>query len=82
MNNFNRLPTYILILIPTLFAPLSSLAQSPFDGTWRTIETQTKPSSKPYIFSLNKGMFDCSTCSPKIHLKADGTDQPRHWPIL
>jgi hypothetical protein len=59
-----------------LLAPASLLAQSPFDGTWRTNMDQVKISPKPIVFSLDKGMYDCSSCSPKIHVKADGQDQP------
>jgi hypothetical protein len=70
MNQFNRLVTYPLFLLPAL------LAQSPFDGTWRTNDDQTKLSPKPFLFSLNKGMYDCSSCTPKLHVKADGQDQP------
>jgi hypothetical protein len=36
---------------------------------------QAKLSTKPYVFSLDKGIYDCSSCNPKIHVKADGQDQ-------
>src|ERR1035438_3476569 len=71
-----RFVAYALFLMPVLWAPASSLAQSPFDGTWRSNMDQYKPSPKPYVFSVNKGMYDCSSCSPKIDVKADGQDQP------
>ena len=52
-------------------------AQSPFDGTWKTNMTASKLSQKPYEFSVNNGMYDCESCSPKIkNLKADGQGQP------
>jgi GH15 family glucan-1,4-alpha-glucosidase len=50
-------------------------AQSPFDGTWRENLDQTKFSPKPIVFSVNNGMYDCSSCAPQIHVKADGQDQ-------
>ncbi len=70
MNKLNLLLTYPLFLMPAL------LAQSPFDGTWRINNDQTKLSPKPVVFSVNQGMYDCSSCNPKIHIKADGSDQP------
>ena len=35
MHKIERLVAYALFLMPVLWAPTSSLAQSPFDGTWR-----------------------------------------------
>jgi hypothetical protein len=75
MNKIERLVAYALFLMPVLWAPASSFAQSPFDGTWRFNMDQSKFSPKPVVFSVNKGLYDCSSCSPKIHVKADGRDQ-------
>jgi hypothetical protein len=55
--------------------PFLMFAQSPFDGTWKTNMAESKLSQKPYIFSVNNGMYDCETCVPKINVKADGQDQ-------
>ena len=55
--------------------PLLMLGQSPFDGTWKTNMAESKLSQKPYVFSVNNGMYDCESCVPKINIKADGTDQ-------
>jgi hypothetical protein len=55
--------------------PLLTFGQSPFDGTWKTNMAESKLSTKPYIFSVNNGMYDCETCVPKINIKADGKDQ-------
>jgi GH15 family glucan-1,4-alpha-glucosidase len=76
MSKIERLVAYALFLMPALWAPASSFAQSPFDGTWRINMDQSKLSPKPLVFSLNKGMYDSSLYSPKIHVKADGQDQP------
>jgi hypothetical protein len=76
MNKIVRLVAYSLFLMPVLWAPVSSFAQSPFDGTWRFNIDQSKLSPKPYVSSVNNGRFDCSSCSPMIHVKADGRDQP------
>jgi hypothetical protein len=56
--------------------PLLMLGQSPFDGTWKTNMAESKLSAKPYVYSLNNGIYDCESCVPKINnVKADGTDQ-------
>lgn len=55
--------------------PVVALAQSPFDGTWKTNYSESKLSQKPYTFSVNNGMYDCDSCVPKINVKADGQDQ-------
>jgi exopolysaccharide biosynthesis protein len=36
---------------------------------------QSKLSPKPIVFSVDAGMYDCSSCSPQIKIKADGEDQ-------
>jgi len=66
---------FALFLTPVWLAPVTLVAQSSFDGTWRTNMDQAKISPKPIVFSLDRGMYDCSSCSPKIHVKADGQDQ-------
>jgi hypothetical protein len=78
MKKSEKLAACVLFLSPVLLllAPASLFGQSPFDGTWRTKMEQAKLSPKPVIFSLSNGAYDCSSCSPKIHVKADGQDQP------
>ena len=64
-----------LLFVAVLLAPVTLLAQSPFDGTWMTkLDTAQFP-TKPQVFALNKGMYECMTCVPKIAVKADGNDQ-------
>ena len=65
-----------LLLAITVLAPALLFAQSPFDGTWKTDMDKAKFSPKPITFSTSNGMYDCSSCAPKINVKADGTDQP------
>ena len=60
----------LLLLWPALL-----FAQSPFDGTWITRPDTAQFTKKPDIYVLNKGMYECSTCTPKFNVKADGTDQ-------
>jgi hypothetical protein len=66
-----KLVGVVLCLLPALM-----FAQSPFDGTWKTDMAKSKFDPKPYVFSVNKGMYDCESCAPKIsNVKADGQDQ-------
>lgn len=68
--------TRSLVLLCVLFlAPLSLLAQSPFDGTWKMDMSSIQFDTKPDVYLLQNGMYDCKTCTPPIHIKADGTDQ-------
>ncbi len=66
-----------LVWVVLWFVPVMLFAQSPFDGTWKTNMAESKLSPKPYVFSVNNGMYECESCAPKIkNLKADGQDQP------
>src|SRR5687768_1537316 len=58
------------VVVPTLV-----LAQSTFEGTWRINleDTQYVGTEK---YSLEDGQFRCTTCEPKIDVKADGQDHP------
>jgi len=63
------------LLALLFFVPALLFAQSPFDGTWVSDMGTAQFSKKPHTYLLEKGMFTCSTCVPKINVKADGTDQ-------
>jgi len=58
-----------------LLLPLFAWAQSPFDGTWKINLKNAQFAQKPDTFVLQKGEYTCSTCIPKIAVKADGADQ-------
>ena len=75
MNTISRLIAFMLFLTLMLSAPRLLFAQSPLDGSWRTNMDQSKLSPKPIVFSVDAGMYDCSSCSPQIKIKADGEDQ-------
>jgi hypothetical protein len=65
------------MLFLAVFGLVGSLwAQSPFDGTWKVDLSTAQFPEKPQIIVLQNGTFQCSTCDPKINVKADGTDQP------
>lgn len=56
-----------LCLVPTL-----AMAQSTFDGTWKIDLKQMQMPSKPDVLVLRDGMYHCKSCTPPIHVKADG----------
>ena len=54
--------------------PLPAWA-SPFDGTWRIDSNNAQLDPKPWDQTLANGRYRCTTCDPKIDVKADGIDQ-------
>jgi len=66
---------FFAALLALLFVPVLAIAQSPFDGTWKWDPSSTQWPTKPDVFLLQNGMFECKTCVPPIKVKADGTDQ-------
>lgn len=49
-------------------------AQNPFDGAWKFNISSAQFAEKPDTFLLHNGEYTCSTCTPKIAVKADGAD--------
>jgi hypothetical protein len=76
MNKLTRFASFLTFLAPALWMLPSSFAQSPFDGTWRANLDQSKLSPRPTVVTLSNGIYICESCAPKIHVKADGQDQP------
>lgn len=64
-----------LFLVTALGVPAISLAQSPFDGTWKTNTATAKLSPKPNVFYLSQGWYHCVSCVPAIDVQANGEDQ-------
>lgn len=68
------------LLLLLLLSPVSSLAQSPFDGGWvfaeDSIHQSTKP--KPASYLVAKGSLRCSDCFASPEILADGRDQKVH----
>jgi hypothetical protein len=56
-----------------LFLPAVAVASS-LDGTWKVDLKSVQFSTKPDVFVLQHGMYDCKTCAPPISVKADGMD--------
>jgi hypothetical protein len=46
--------------------PALAMAQSDFDGTWRIDPAKAVFPSKPEVFLLQKGIYQCKTCSPRL----------------
>src|SRR5579871_2540364 len=75
MNKIGRFPWVALFCMPLLNAA-GSLAQSPFDGTWKNEPSKEKQDPKPFVEYIAQGWYHCESCVPSWSVKADGTDQP------
>ncbi|HEV2396374.1 MAG TPA: hypothetical protein VGS27_05515 [Candidatus Sulfotelmatobacter sp.] len=63
-------------LIAFLLWPVALAAQGPFDGTWvAKLDTIQFP-QQPENYLLQNDDYECSTCVPKVKVKADGKDYP------
>ena len=65
---------WIGLLVP-LFMPGLATAQSAFDGTWKVDMNKVEFPTKPDVYLLQNGMYECKTCAPPVKIKADGQDQ-------
>ena len=65
--------TFVLSLV--LLTPTTVFGQSPIDGVWRLNLEKTQYVGKEN-FSLQNGVFRCTTCDPKVDTKADAADHP------
>jgi len=66
---------YVRILGALLMLPVLATAQSALDGTWKIDLSTAHLSDKPDVYLLQHGMYDCKSCVPPIHVKADGEEQ-------
>lgn len=74
MHKVGRFVVCALFVIAALSFSVSSSAQSPIDGTWRTLLNQTKFSPKPLASYLSQGWYHCVSCNPSFDVQADGQD--------
>lgn len=56
-----------------LLVPACALAQSAFNGTWKTDVNSIKSGGEPLVLHVKNGMYECN-CVPPIKVKADGED--------
>jgi len=61
----------LALLLPTI-----AMAQSAFDGTWKTRLDSIQISGKPDVFELKNGIYDCQSCVPPFKITADGAEHP------
>jgi len=66
--------TLLAGLALVVLLPLPAWA-GPFDGTWRIDMKKTHLDPKPWDQTVKDGRYSCTTCDPKIDIKADGSDQ-------
>lgn len=66
---------YLAASLVVALAPAISMAQSAFDGTWKTDPNKVVFATKPLVISYKDGMYDCKSCVTKTVVKTDGTDQ-------
>ena len=64
-----------LLFALVLLASATVLGQTPFDGSWMVKLDTAKLPTKPDTYLLNKTMYECLTCVPKVTVKANGSDQ-------
>jgi hypothetical protein len=75
MKKMHRYFAFVVFSAGILLAG-KSLAQSPFDGTWRFDPSKTIRDTKPFVTYIAQGWYHCESCVPPYAVKADGTDQP------
>ncbi|MBS0278869.1 MAG: hypothetical protein JSR81_14700 [Proteobacteria bacterium] len=66
----------IAVVAAASLAPCAAQASNAFDGTWKIDVNTAALSKKPIVLLLQNGMYDCKTCTPLIHVAADGADHP------
>jgi len=52
------------------------------DGTWKIDLNKAQMDTKPMVYELKDGMYSCSTCDPKISIKADGRNIRSRLPYV
>ncbi len=55
--------------------PVSAMAQSAFDGTWKVDMSKAHLPKKPDVYLLQADVYHCKSCVPPVEVKADGQDQ-------
>ncbi|MGA2903023.1 MAG: hypothetical protein ABSD98_04275 [Candidatus Korobacteraceae bacterium] len=66
---------YLVAVLGVLLMPLLATAQSAFNGTWKVDMNKVGFPTKPDIYLLQNGMYECKSCVPAIDVKANGQDQ-------
>ena len=53
-----------------------AFAASPIDGTWKAEVSSAKLSTKPDVWTIKDGIYDCTSCTPPYKIAADGKSHP------
>jgi hypothetical protein len=64
----------LFAMTAAMLLPPLVLAQSAFVGTWKADINNMQMPTKPDRYLLDKGVWHCLTCVPKVTVKADGMD--------
>lgn len=70
MNRVLAVSSLVFALMPAV-----SVAQSVFDGTWKTDVATIDFPAKPSVYVFKDGMYECKSCQTKVLIKSDGKDQ-------
>jgi hypothetical protein len=66
--------TIVPVLIAGAAAATPALAQSAFDGTWKTDLSTLQMPQKPDVFAVKNGVYTCESCVPRVEVPADAAD--------
>jgi hypothetical protein len=61
-------------MFATILCAPATWAQSSLDGTWKIDLKSAKLPTKPDVYLLQNGTYECKTCVPPMTVKADGQD--------
>lgn len=61
-------------LLMLFLFPGSLAAQSLFDGTWVAKPETARLPTRPEVYALRNGVYECESCVPRINTNADGKD--------
>jgi hypothetical protein len=69
-------PLPLVAIVGLLAINSPTMARSPFDGTWRPDPQRPDPGRPADIIQLSNGEYQCQSCKPPYHVKADGIEHP------
>lgn len=60
-----------VLLVAAAAGATPALAQSAFDGTWKTDLASLTMPQKPDVFAVRNGVYTCESCVPRVEVPAD-----------
>ncbi len=64
----------ICLAVAFLLTSSTLFAQSRYDGTWKMKTDTLQFSGPPEVYLLDKGIYHCESCVPKVDVETDGND--------